>query len=131
MIANVRDAVRAKPYLLGPVLGRLEQTTQGMGTSFGLQNPADEQDAATLAGNIGNLLISELQMASGGNRTAVQLLPEIKKFSAQIKDNPNMLEGFLRGTENRAGVAINSGRRWGINLEGSPAAGGSNANPYR
>jgi hypothetical protein len=118
MIQNVRDAVKAKPYLLGPVAGRLEQTSQGIGTSFGMQNPQDEQDAATLASNIGNLLITELQLASPG-RTSVQLLPEIRKFSAQISQDPAQLEGFLKGTENRAKVVIDGGKRWGINLDKS------------
>lgn len=131
MIQNVREMVNAKPHLLGPVTGRLEQVTQGAGTTFGMQNQQDEQDAATLAGNLGNLLITELQLASPG-RTSVQLLPEIKKFSATIKDNPNMLEGFLKGTENRANVVVNAGKRWGIDLNkatvpsgGLPAVGGT------
>jgi hypothetical protein len=130
MLDTVRGLIAAKPYLLGPAAGRMEQAAQGIGTTFGMQNPADEKDAATLAGHLAYLFANELRAAFPG-RPNKEVIGELKKASGQIQQNPGMLEGFLKSAENNANIAIQNGQRWGINLgptPASPAAGGFSVN---
>lgn len=116
----IRGIVQRKPQLLGPAAGRMEQASQGIGSTFGLQNPEDEKDAATLASHLGYLFANELRAAVPG-RPNREMIAELKKVSAQLIQNPNMLNGMLTGAENNANLAIQNGQRWGINPPNGPA----------
>jgi hypothetical protein len=114
-IDTIRKLVAAKPYLIGPVAGRLDKYENAAGTSFGLKTPEDERDAQRLLANLGNLLVNENLVASPG-RTNKELLAILKAQGASISQNANFLEGSLRGAEDRAQQAIVNGQRYGINV---------------
>ena len=112
-IDQVRAIAKAKPQLIGPVAGRANQFAQGAGTSFGLQNPTDEQDAALMASKLGYLFANEVRAAMPG-RPNPEITKRLDQVSAQMKQNPNMLEGFLKGAEQNANNAIDIGATYGI-----------------
>ncbi len=103
-IDNIRQIVAKKPQLVGAVAGRLEDASHGLGTTFGMQNPEDEHDAAMLANSLGNLVVNEAR--TGFARSSPQAAALIKSFSAQLKDNPNMLSGFLDGADSQSNIAL-------------------------
>ncbi len=103
-IDNIRQIVAKKPQLVGAVAGRLEDASHGLGTTFGMQNPEDEHDAAMLANSLGNLVVNEAR--TGFARSSPQAAALIKSFSAQLKDNPNMLNGFLDGADSQSNIAL-------------------------
>jgi hypothetical protein len=113
MIATVRNLVAQKPYLIGPAAGRAAEAYQGIGTSFGMASPQDETDAATLAGHMGYLFANELR-ASFPNRPPQQIIEMLKEKSAQMKQDPSIMEGFLKSAENNANVALKTGAKFGI-----------------
>lgn len=116
-IKNIRQIVAQKPYLVGPVAGRLQKTGMALGTSFGLQNPADEQDAARLEGYIAYLFANELK-ASVSGRPNKDLQKDLQDASAKISQEPNMMEGFLKSAETNAHQVIGMGKdKWHIDLE--------------
>ncbi len=126
-VGTIRDAVKARPQIVGPVAGKLEAVYQGLGTSFGFQNPADEQAASDLANTLGNLVVNESR--TGFSRSSPQAAALIKSFSAQLKDNPNMLEGFLKGADRQADNVLNTGKQWGIKMERNAAPSPSGKRP--
>lgn len=113
MIEVVRKLVTSKPYLVGPAAGRMAEAAQGIGTSFGLQDPQDEQDAALLSGHLGYLFANELR-ASFPNRPPREIIQMLKDKSAQMKDNPNILEGFLKSASNNADIALKTAAKFNI-----------------
>jgi hypothetical protein len=112
-IKTVRDMIAKKPYLIGPAVGRLQQVAQGIGTSFGMQNPQDEKDAAELASQITYLFTNELK-AAFPNRPNKEIIEELRKASAQISQNPNILEGMLRSAADNADTTLGTAAKFGI-----------------
>jgi len=113
MIDIVKGLVAKKPYLIGPAAGRAAEAAQGIGTSFGMQDPQDEKDAATLSGHLGYLFANEIR-AAFPNRPPREIIDMLKQKSAQMKDDPSMLEGFLKSAENNANVALSTGAKFNI-----------------
>jgi hypothetical protein len=119
MTATIRQIVKEKPYLIGPALGRVNQAAQVIGGNP-LQNADDERDASLLAGHLAYLFANELQgtMTGRPNPTVVQTL---KAASAQQKDDPAVLEGFLRSADNNAEIALKTGQQYGVKKVGGNA----------
>lgn len=117
-IKDVQDLMKAHPDLVGPALGRAEQFAQGAGTSFGLQDPEKERAAAQLSKNFADLMVNEAKTASPG-RGQKEILDMVKASSAKMAQDPNIIQGFLTGAQQSAARAIQSGKRWGIDISGS------------
>jgi hypothetical protein len=117
MIGVVREFVQKKPHLIGPIAGNANEIAQGIGTNP-FQGTADETDAATLAGHLAYLFLNEARAALPG-RPAKEMYAYVKKRSAQMGQDPNILEGFLRSAENNASFVIEEGRQAGYELRDS------------
>lgn len=117
MTKIVRDLVAKNPKLIGPVLGRINQAGQVVGGNP-LANADDERDAATLAGHLAYLFANEVQGTMTG-RPNPSIVQALKAASAQQKDDPAVLEGFLRSADNNAKIAQKVGADYGVKKGGA------------
>lgn len=129
MTSVVRQIVKEKPYLIGPAMGRINQAGQYIGGTP-LQNGDDERDAALLAGHLAYLFANEIQGTMTGRPNPV-IVQKLQAASAQMKDDPQILEGFLRSADNNADIALKTGAQYGVRKLGqappktaAPAPGG-------
>lgn len=127
-VENVQELMAKYPDLVGPAMGRAEQAAQGLGTSFGLQDPAKETAAANLSKNFADLIINEARVASPG-RTNKELLDIVRASSAKMSQDPTIIRGFINGAIQSADRGINEGKRWGIDLEAQRPKGSSTPGP--
>lgn len=112
MIDVVRDIVKDKPYLVGPAMGRVNELGNYIGGNP-LKSDEDERDAALLAGHLAYLFTNEIQGAVSG-RPNPAIVQTLKANSAQMKDDPRVLEGFLKSAENNANIAKGVGGEYGV-----------------
>src|ERR1051326_8149632 len=108
---SIKEQIRAKPDIIGPVIGNLETFFQThSGTSFGLQDPKKAAAAATLAQTMLNLLGNEYQVMFPGCTSPV-LFNEYKSVAPQLFQDPSILQGFLMGAEQNAMRNADSARK--------------------
>lgn len=117
-LGNIRTILKAKPYLIGPVVGRLTDFAQGIG-EVPYTDPKDEADAATLNGHLTYLFGQELRTMFGG-RTNEQMQEMLQKVSGNIKQGATTLDGFLKATENNANNVIKVATRHGYKSSTAP-----------
>jgi hypothetical protein len=111
-VSNITDILNQNPQLVGPVAGRFQEFMQGVG-----KNPfvgtKDERMGAQLAEHLNALFAQELRSMFPG-RTNAQMQDIIKSTSARMKQDPNMMMGFLEGIKINEGMVLETAKAQGF-----------------
>jgi hypothetical protein len=105
-VDNITKIITEHPDLIGPFAGRAQEFFQGVG-----KNPfvgtANERLGAQLAEHLNALFAQELRSMFPG-RTNEQMQEIIKSTSARMKQDPNLMIGFLEGIKTNEGIVLNT-----------------------
>ena len=112
-VDTIRALQKANPNVMGAVAGRVNEAGQIVGTNP-LNTPKDNQDAAELAGALSYLYANEVKASSSGGRPNPAVVKRLADVSAKMKDDPNILEGFLKAAEKNSNDAIDTGATYRI-----------------
>jgi hypothetical protein len=101
---------------LGPILGRLGEAEQSVGTAVGL-SPEAEKLAQELRTRMRYFVFQEGKAVLGG-RLPQQLMQQMEQGSANVKMDPNMLQGALNGAVGNANSILDNAdkQRFGGNM---------------
>jgi hypothetical protein len=116
MTSIVRGIVAQKPYLVGPIMGGMNELGQYVGNNP-FQDPEDKKDAAVLAGHLAYLFANEVQ-GTMTNRPNPAIVKKLVAASAAMKDDPSILEGFLQSADNNANIALQTNQTYGVRKVG-------------
>lgn len=135
MATIVRNLVKTKPQLVGPAVGRINDLMLKVGgdpggiLSLASGLPAgDEKDTALLAGHLAYLFLNEARATMPG-RPAAQYMDYVKSKSAQMSQNPQIIEGFLQSAENNAQIMMGLSEQAGYAPWKNGAAAPARATP--
>jgi hypothetical protein len=106
----IRNILKAHPEMVGPVMGRLSEFMQGIGTNPFAGNKQLEELGATLSGHLRYLFAQELKNAIGA-RPGEMLAKELKEASPSRKQDIALLNGFLASVENNAKVTLRAAKK--------------------
>ncbi len=111
-VDNITNILRENPQLVGPVAGRMQEFMMGVG-----RNPfagtRDERMGAQLAEHLNALFAQELRSMFPG-RTNEQMQEMIKVTSARMKQDPNMMMGFLEGIKTNESMVLETAKAQGF-----------------
>jgi hypothetical protein len=107
-VSFIREALK-NPEIqkqIGPIMGRLGDAEQRVGTAVGL-SPKAEQIAQELRTRMRYFIFQEGKAVLGG-RLPQQLMQQMESSSANVKMDPNMLLGALKGAEDNANSVMDN-----------------------
>lgn len=122
MIGVVRNLVQSQPDMTGPAVGRINELALRFGAdpdgflSAITGAPIGTGPAATLSGHLAYLFLNEARATMPG-RPAKDYMDFVKSRSAQMSQNPQILEGFLQSAENNARIIKDTARTLGYDLD--------------
>lgn len=123
-VDNIQKIISENPQLIGPMAGRFQEFMQGVGSNP-FVGTKDEQLGAQLAEHMNALFAQELRSMFPG-RTNEQMQELIRSTSAQMKQNPNMIAGFLEGIRRNENMVLETARQQGFKEDiGIGASGGT------
>lgn len=120
-VDNIRAIIGQNPQLIGPIAGRFQEFMQGVGANP-FVGTKDERLGAQLAEHLNALFAQELRSMFPG-RTNSQMQDIIKSTSARMKQDPNLMLGFLEGIEKNEGMVLETAKQQGFVADrGAPSA---------